>query len=156
MSFSIQKNSLGRLCSEAYCIHFLSCSIYKDLFYEKSDTFELLALGLLQKISNSVAMIRGSVLCEQYAAQAAQTARPSSQISSPISSLADPRFSQILTRAANGRERLSRHQVSPTDLIHSPSMVTMNSNAWLPSSEKNEKTGSISSKMLVLFRSRSH
>ena len=101
-------------------------------------------------------MIRGSVLCEQYAAQAAQTARPSSQISSPIRSLADPRFSQILTRAANGRERLSRHQVSPTDLIHSPSMVTMNSNAWLPSSEKNVKTGGISSKTLVLFRSRSH
>ncbi|CAF1312212.1 unnamed protein product [Adineta ricciae] len=95
-------------------------------------------------------MIRGSVLCEQYAAQAAQTARPS-QISSPISSLGDPRFSQILTRASNERERLSRHQVSPTDLIHSPSMVTVNSNAWLPPSGKNTKTGGISATMKGCF-----
>ncbi|UJR21478.1 hypothetical protein I4U23_024562 [Adineta vaga] len=84
-------------------------------------------------------MYRGSILCEQYALQASQMTRPS-EISIPISASIDPRFSRILTRAANDQERPSRQQVSPANLLHSPSTTTANSNAWLPPSISEEKS----------------
>ena len=50
---------------------------------------------------------------------------------SPLHALVEPRFTNLLIRAAN-RERVSREQVSPTNLVHSPSTVTTNFNAWSP------------------------
>ena len=50
---------------------------------------------------------------------------------SPLHAWVDPRFSRLLVRASN-RERPSQQQLIPTNRIHSPSTVNINSNAWLP------------------------
>jgi hypothetical protein len=85
-------------------------------------------------------MQRNSMLYDQYANQVVQNPEPVSTLRASI----DPRFNRLLARAANYRERASQQQVSPTtNLHHSPSVVTNNSNAWLPletSTEKVENT----------------
>lgn len=59
---------------------------------------------------------------------------------SPLRASVDPRFSSLLIRASNYRERVSQQQVSPTNQVYSPSFITSKSNAWAPKDISNEKS----------------
>jgi hypothetical protein len=76
-------------------------------------------------------MERKSVLREQYAIQLNQGLHEP-EVISPLRASIDPRFSSLLTRATASRDRFSQQKVSPTDLVHSPSVITVNPNAWSP------------------------
>jgi hypothetical protein len=84
-------------------------------------------------------MQRESVLRDQYQIQS-NNAMQNFESISPLHASVDPRFSSLFVRAANYRELASQQKVSPTsNSIHSPSIVTVNSNVWLPTQTANEK-----------------
>lgn len=86
-------------------------------------------------------MQRNSVLYEQYKSQPS----PSIVDKEPISELRasiDPRFNNLLIRAASYQERVKQQQqVTPYDRAYSSSVITNKSNAWLPlETSNNEKS----------------
>ena len=89
--------------------------------------------------SDRITMQRNSVLFDQYLAQLNSLNRSSEPIS-PLHAAADPRFSTLMVRASIVQERAKQHQVSPENPVHSPSIVTVNSNAWLPTATPEKKS----------------
>lgn len=84
-------------------------------------------------------MKRKSILFDQYLAQLNSLNRSLEPIS-PLHVAVDPRFSSLMVRASIVQERAKQHQVSPENTLHSPSIVTVNSNAWLPTATPEEKS----------------
>jgi hypothetical protein len=83
-------------------------------------------------------MARSSFLRDQYLVQA-NSSIPNSEPISPVHASLDPRFSSLFVRATNYRELASQQKVSPANLLHSPSTITVNSNAWSPAQASDEK-----------------
>jgi hypothetical protein len=83
-------------------------------------------------------MQRNSLLYQHYKAQLNPSIHGSEPIS-PFHASIDPRFSNLLIRAANYREQINQQKVSPTNWPQSPSVITTNSNAWSPTETSNEK-----------------
>ena len=83
-------------------------------------------------------MAQTSFLRDQYQKQS-NLSVPNSDSLSPVHASIDPRFSSLFARATDYRDRMSHQKVNPANWLHSPSTITLNSNAWSPTETSNEK-----------------